>query len=488
MTEKSARSVWLLALLAGCILRIILWSQPVDTSLDRWGSDDMFYYGQVAGHVADGQGATFDGEHLTNGFQPLFLGLLIPTGSWMLHDLEVTTRVIWFWVFLLTVISAVQLRLLGRELNLSIAGFLAGAIVMIHPKILSVTMEGTEGALSFLMLVLTARALIWVCEGRRLQLAALVFSALVLTRLDFAVFGLPIAAFLYYRKVPVRRIMALAIGPAFLLVTWLLLNQYFFGQLTPDSGAAKMIHASAMESQTGAIFLGVISTLFMAEAGPSLLSVLLALLGIWSVWRLPNRLERLGPLWVVLVGGVLSIGLSVYLLGHFRNWYLMAAFLILIWTLALGWQMITSRLPVRSWIPIVLLIFFGGNWYLDADRYPAEKEMRLYLATANEIRQGYPPGTRIGSFNSGVLGCLLGDQYTVVNLDGVVNNSVVKALDQGRLWSYIRSEQLDLIVDHTRSISYFSHFAEANLLDSMTLVSGKDFEHRRVDLAVYELH
>ena len=39
--------------------------------------DDSFYYSQIARQVAMGHGFTFDGLHRTNGFQPLWLFLLI---------------------------------------------------------------------------------------------------------------------------------------------------------------------------------------------------------------------------------------------------------------------------------------------------------------------------------------------------------------------------------------------------------------------------
>src|SRR5207249_52514 len=40
--------------------------------------DDAFYYFQIARHLAQGRGFTFDGIHPTNGFHPLWLFLLVP--------------------------------------------------------------------------------------------------------------------------------------------------------------------------------------------------------------------------------------------------------------------------------------------------------------------------------------------------------------------------------------------------------------------------
>ena len=40
--------------------------------------DDSFYAFQIARNIAGGQGATFDGVHPTNGFQPLYVAILVP--------------------------------------------------------------------------------------------------------------------------------------------------------------------------------------------------------------------------------------------------------------------------------------------------------------------------------------------------------------------------------------------------------------------------
>jgi hypothetical protein len=39
--------------------------------------DDGFYYLGIARHLAAGDGPTFDGAHFTNGFQPLWMALLV---------------------------------------------------------------------------------------------------------------------------------------------------------------------------------------------------------------------------------------------------------------------------------------------------------------------------------------------------------------------------------------------------------------------------
>ena len=49
--------------------------------------DDSFYYLEIARNIAHGNGATFDGIHETNGFQPLFQLLIVPV-FWLVTDLK----------------------------------------------------------------------------------------------------------------------------------------------------------------------------------------------------------------------------------------------------------------------------------------------------------------------------------------------------------------------------------------------------------------
>ena len=48
--------------------------------------DDAFYYLEVARRLGKGDGFTFDGAHATNGFHPLWQGLLVPLSRIFSND------------------------------------------------------------------------------------------------------------------------------------------------------------------------------------------------------------------------------------------------------------------------------------------------------------------------------------------------------------------------------------------------------------------
>jgi hypothetical protein len=61
----------------GLIFLAYLWLawQPIESLLSKFLVDDAFYYFKTAINLANGLGPTFDGEHLTNGYHPLWRGI-----------------------------------------------------------------------------------------------------------------------------------------------------------------------------------------------------------------------------------------------------------------------------------------------------------------------------------------------------------------------------------------------------------------------------
>jgi hypothetical protein len=79
--------------------------------------------------------------------------------------------------------------------------------------------------------------------------------------------------------------------------------------------------------------------------------------------------------------------------------------------------------------------------------YPWQSEQVL---AAQWLRENTPEDAWIGSFNSGIIGYL--SERKVVNLDGLVNNSVVPYLKERRLWDYIRERKIEYLIDSDYSI------------------------------------
>ncbi|HXX69478.1 MAG TPA: hypothetical protein VEK07_20005, partial [Polyangiaceae bacterium] len=177
-TSAAAHTAILLAAtLVGLGERVAIIGQKPEAVLVRYGSDDLFYYTEVARHVAEGQGVSFDGVNATSGVQPLWAFLLAPWARLFDGNPSLALTVDLSLVTAFTVASGwlmprVVRALLAREPPRSITddasrralGTLAGCVWLVHPRVLAVTFEGTEGALAALCWQLSILA--WLAEDR----------------------------------------------------------------------------------------------------------------------------------------------------------------------------------------------------------------------------------------------------------------------------------------------------------------------------------
>jgi hypothetical protein len=79
-----------------------------------------------------------------------------------------------------------------------------------------------------------------------------------------------------------------------------------------------------------------------------------------------------------------------------------------------------------------------------------------WLQAASWVGEHTEPGDRVASFNSGSLGYL--SPRTVVNLDGVVNNPGMRALEEHRLLEFLRQWDIRYILDDP---DYVAKYMEA---------------------------
>lgn len=76
VSRGAAISTGLLAVVTLVLLLRRIW-QPADVLLDGPLVDDFFYYLQVAWNYTESGSLSLDGRNTTNGFHPLFMGILL---------------------------------------------------------------------------------------------------------------------------------------------------------------------------------------------------------------------------------------------------------------------------------------------------------------------------------------------------------------------------------------------------------------------------
>jgi hypothetical protein len=214
--------------------------------LPKWAmpgafDDDFFYYAQVARHLAQGAGSTFDGIHRTNGYHPLWLLCLtaftwIGGGRFFFVLVTLATAVSLGSVFMLT------LQIL-RRLGVSPAGqYVVAALITFQAELL--LQGGMEVVLALPLLLL----LLWVflkatkLDGWFYLRCGALASLCVLARLDSVLLVglLPVLGLRELRSLQ-RAIKAFFAFSAGLAPVWayLWLNKIWFGSWMTVSAQAK---------------------------------------------------------------------------------------------------------------------------------------------------------------------------------------------------------------------------------------------------------
>ncbi len=458
MSRIKPSHIFWFALVAGVVLRMAVIFQPESNLLTRWGSDDLYYYSQIAGHVANGDGFTFDGIHATNGFQPLFLFVLVPFGSFMLHDWYAAWIIVSLVVTLISVLAFFQLRKLSDEMGWSSwMSVILPAVFFLHPKILSVTLNGTEGALSFLMLVMSFRAFLWMQKGERFWQSTLIFSLLVITRMEFSLLLFLLFLFAMWKRHSFVQWMKVAVGPVVLFSSWLLINFLSFGNIMPSSGRAKAIHATWYEFPLLDGLKGVIGTVFYAESALSFVVVGLVLIGGYSILRskMKSVLELSGFL---LIASSILVMLTLIQLHGFRDWYLMPQYLLMLLLLSFGieWFLISKKKYVLV-LPLFVVMLWG-----EAQFAPRTFNGPFVVKSCERVDELLFKGEKVGAFNAGLVSTCLGENHAVVNLDGVVNNDVLYYLKNKKLEYYLKHESISYALDNDGSLNFFHENAAEN--------------------------
>lgn len=474
------------ALITGLVIRLVIVFQPDTSLLTRWGSDDLYYYSQIAGHVANGDGFTFDGIHGTNGFQPLFLFALIPFGSWMLNDWYSSWVVVSLVVTAFSILTCFQLRKWVQEFGGSEwFGVLLPSVFILHPKILSVTLNGTEAALSFLMLTLSLRAFLWMKEQRKFWQSAFVFSLFVLTRMEFSLILFAIAVLGLVQGQSLKRWFLVAIAPIVTFASWLVINYISSGSVMPSSGQAKSIHADWYDFSFFDGLKGAIGTVFYAESALSWAVVGLTVVGLFIL--ILKRKKSLLSLLLCL--GIVSMGLlfiTIKTLHGFRDWYLIPQYFILISVIAIGLEWLISE---RRTYLIFIAGFFAILWG-EASWAPRKFNGQLIVQSCEEICEMVPKGSRIGAYNAGLTGACLGARYDVVNLDGVVNNSILPYLKERQLGLYVRYSEIDFLFDNERSLLFFDEEANryGGLGEMWPLSKSESFDYSNGEIKLKKVY
>jgi 4-amino-4-deoxy-L-arabinose transferase-like glycosyltransferase len=461
-------SHWRIFLVGGlfpaiAIARLIaIWSGWLDgLSL----ADDAFYYFQIARHVAMGIGPTFDGLANTNGFHPLYLALLAPAYRVWPHDPWIPIHVALSFLVVCDLVSAWLLYRLATRVAPSVAGLMLCLLWLTSPVAIAISSRGMESSLSALLVLASALAYLrWLDQPRHPLtsiLVGLTAGLAILARTEdilFVFLLLVHAAMTRPRQFP-RLAITAALPFTCLVGPWFIWQWTTLHTFEQSSGAATRLFNiyGHLESAGQPLWFPttfvrelwyVVEWLNRCTLGrecevPHLICwvhLALTLATLSAALLLVLRLARLSRfeiptvLRLLLAYAVLHVVYYYAIAQTYRPWYPLTLTAIIL--LALAFFIATGLRGSTLWLRRILLacILLGAGQLAFAASFVAHVAQHDVVTSTAEhqiawLERNCGPNARIGFMNAGKIAYLAGfrSKIRIVNLDGVVNNEVLRA-------------------------------------------------------------
>ncbi|MFQ5511470.1 MAG: glycosyltransferase family 39 protein [Candidatus Krumholzibacteriia bacterium] len=516
MNVPSNRGVILGLLLAALVFHLaVAWQDIGVLAKNGFLYDDSFYAFKIAENIAHGRGMTFDGATPTNGFQPLYVLLLVPFFAAAGSSLTAPIYGALSLSALLTALSAVLLyRLLRRYVRDGVAA--VTSIVWAFSPI--VTRQSANGLETSLALFLFAACVYFYVSRIRsadrprrqdFLVMGLLLGLAALARVDQVFVAL--AMLLDYLLVLRKRgtgartlpgVAAAVVAGIVVYSPWLVVSAIGAGAFWQDSGAATRFLSIAyaplfnlgstetMADGPSASFIWghVLHALAVLKISPPVHLVFRALekigvtLGAGAILKIVA--DALGILFIVLfvypamrrgkgrtspsigelrflliVAVVLISAYSFYVFGvFFFTRYLYPVYFIACVYAAFLLEMLVTRpvrlgRPARAIVAAGLVLYAAGFAYMSFTSAFRTTPVYFFYDVARWVREHTDPDEKIGVFQGGAIGYF--SHRTVVNLDGKVNRGALDALKGHRLPAYLEQEGIDVILDSSNVLNLF---------------------------------
>jgi hypothetical protein len=477
----------------GTAVRLIIAWLPLEWQLGHNLCDDTFYYLTIARHAARTGMVSFDGLAGTNGFHPLWLMVISPLYFLPLDDIQ-AIHVIVTSCAVLDSLSMVMLSWILRALGLrSGTVILATAAYAFAPALVTYAgpMNGLETSLNILVLFTCIRLLVALERGdhRRWTTPAFLGCAAglaFLSRTDniLVLAGVLLASVAAGNVPRVRGALIAAVTAFGVVLPWLCWNLWMFGTPLQVSGQAYsfpirehlgvgawgageyLLHASKNLADVFRFFPVKLASdtkhsfAYVVQAGSMLALVLVSAVIARRQPEAPRTRDftRVFRLCVPMLGGALVfVVVHSFFSVNLRGWYYATLIPLLFPVTAAATDFVAARLPRRlgpavgAMTGCAIVFLFAQNAALDRADRAGEREK---YAAVGAMARSIPPGTRVGSWNAGVLGYFY-HGGPVVNLDGLVNNVAFPYLRSRELGTYCARNDLRILVDMAGAFRYW---------------------------------
>jgi hypothetical protein len=390
--------------------------------------DDAHYYLQIARHLTDGDGFTFDGINETNGFQPLWLFLLVPVVAVTGGSDTATLAALAVLVLLLTGLAvALAVGLLRRAVAMPAAA--TAVALLAWPRFLEPLSSGVEAPLALVMALLAAISL--ATEEEPSWRSGLLLAATFVTRLDATLLLVPLTVLLVLDRTPVRVVARVLVPTAVALGAFAAWSWATFGSPLPISGRLK---SSLPE-------LG----LWWSSIGQHPDWILLLIASAVVLWTHRAR----SPVWrvgiVFVTGGLLHLLWTLLAVDWaVENWHFTTYLVGPLVAASLAVDRLLARRPAITWQPAVVVLV--ANLALSAFVLSQATDfVRSSQDVAAWLDENAEADAVVATRDAGALGYFA--DHPVINLDGVVNDRhFADEVCAGRLDQYLDDHDVRYLV------------------------------------------
>jgi len=449
-------------ILIGLFIRIIFALSSIETLLLKFFDDDAFYYFSLAKNMVQGQGIVFNKGVPTNGFHPLYAGILFLIFKLLLPvSATAPLRGALIFLSLCDAVTAYFVYKIVRNISGEPPALFAAFIWSFNPWVIFTSLIGVESALQTAVL----SGLIWHFTANRQKLntkksfiLGFLMGLLFLARMDgvFVCAGI----FLVLLKDAVKqkkfRNIIIMSGVAMLTVLpWLVFSVTKAGSLFPVSGPANRLLRLRDRPYLYWVFGSVYATLAYATQFFTFIGVPIPFSAVQIV--LIFVLAFLAPLlytrkkFIKLAKHLnfMFIATSFYVIYYWviqlamRRWY--AHYFSLLITLTfpvLFFGAFKNRKFIKPVFSVFTVLFLINFTALYGQGNSPVQAMRFEIS---DFIDKLPSSEKVGSFNTGVLQYFT--ERDVVNLDGVMNPATFRALKQNQIEDYILNNNIKYLVD-----------------------------------------
>ena len=412
------------------VILLAVISQPLFSSMPWliFVQDDFLYYLKVAQNIAAGHGSTFNGIVATNGYQPLWLYVLVGLSLF-------TTKakfVLAFLAFSTFISSGATFALACKLLQKSGARPLlifaaAGWTTLYSLTLFFYGMEVTLTVPLLLGVLCMLSNLAWITQHwSHASAFGLLLSAMVLSRIDTLIFGaLLLAGILLSRELRrlIRPELLVGVGVGLLpVLPYFAFNHIFFHTWLPISGMAKELKSGHGPS------LEPFRVFFHPLAGTFTLLILFAMI------LLPRVRSRFEPINRVFLPATLIFPFLYYtILSCVSDWTLWGWYMYPIRTaiccsflIFLSWppsaRLLQQRIVVATLVVSVFVCLALVRWtHQQSDIYAASVEIQQFAS-------GHPGVYAMGD-RAGRVGYLIPDP--VIQTEGLMmDRSYLRLVEQ----------------------------------------------------------